>query len=302
MDRCSYFIDDISLFGSYPTQEFADYLQETLEIEYFIDLTEEDDKNITKYMVKDNVKKINYPIKDKDVPNNTRTFSSFILNLISIVKNKKKIYIHCRGGHGRSGIVVACLMKIYYDITVDKALDLTYECHQKRRVMRDKWRQIGSPQTYSQKKFVRDLFTPICYNNYNIDNNYLSNYYTTPIDICINGKIVSFYNAEACYHAFKKETDDQYISTLANEINSKHARLIGRKQAEDGWTDRRVSIMKYIVTEKFKQHPEFKTKLLSTGLGEIVKISERSSFWNSIHYNRMGLLLTQIRNKYYLLP
>lgn len=299
MDRCSYFIEDISLFGSYPTQEFADHLQE-MGIEYFIDLTEESDKHIVKYQVNSNTKKINYPIRDKDIPDNIKTFSGFILALMEIIKNNKKLYIHCRGGHGRSGIVVACLIKLYYGIDVDKALDLTYECHQKRRVMRDRWRQLGSPQTLAQKNFVKDLFSQVYYNNYNIDNNYMSNYYTSLMVIDINGKRVRFYNVDACYQAFKNETDSEYVNILANEIDPKRACLIGSKAVGPDWKNRRSQIMEKIMIEKFRQNTELRAKLLSTGLGEILKISKRTSFWNSIHYNRTGVILTKIRNELYL--
>lgn len=298
MDNCSYFIEGTALFGCYPTQEFVDYLQQTMEIDYFIDLTEDDEKNFTKYTLSRG-KKINYPIQDKSVPDNIRTFSSFILTLLAIINNKNKMYIHCRGGHGRSGIVVACLMKMYYKIDVDKALGLTYECHQKRRVMREKWRHIGSPQTIYQKNFVRELFIPICYNNYNKDNNYMSNFYTSPFDICINNKIERFYNAEACYQAFKNESDDEYVSLLKNEIDPKKAIQIGLGQDSDTWDSRCVNIMENIVREKFTQNKEIRDKLLATGLGEIIKISERTTFWNYIHYNRMGSLLTRIRNEFY---
>lgn len=299
MDRCSYFIQDISLFGSYPPQEFADHLQE-MGVEYFVDLTEESDKHIVKYHVSGNTKKINYPIRDKDIPNNTRTFSAFILALMEIIKNKKKMYVHCRGGHGRSGIVVACLIKLYYDIDADKALDLTYECHQKRRVMRDRWRQLGSPQTLSQKKFVKDLFCQVYYNNYNIDNNYMSNFYTSVMVVDINGRRVKFYNADACYQAFKDETDTEYVNILANEINPKLAKIMGRNRSGPEWHCRREHIMEMIIFEKFKQNLELRSQLLSTGIGEIIKISKRTSFWNSIHYNRTGAILTKIRNIFYL--
>lgn len=300
MDRCSYFIEDISLFGSYPTQEFIDHLQE-MGFKYFIDLTEESDKNIVKYNVNDDTKKINYPIRDNDIPDNTQTFSAFILTLIEIIKNKNKMYVHCRGGHGRSGIVVACLIKLYYDIDTDKALDLTYECHQKRRVMRDRWRQLGSPQTLYQKKFVNDLFSQVYYNNYNINNNYMSNFYTAAMVININGSRVRFYNVDACYQAFKNETNVEYVNMLANEINPKRAKMAGLKSIGlTDWYSRREHIMEKIMIEKFKQNPELLAKLLSTGLGEIIKISKRTSFWNSIHYNRTGIILTKIRNNFYL--
>ena len=295
MDKCSYFIEGVALFGSYPTQEFVDHLVANLNIEYFIDLTEKDDKNIVRYTTS---KHISYPIKDKNIPDNTFTFSSFILGVLELIKANKKIYVHCRGGHGRSGIVVACLIKMYYDIDVNKALDLTYECHQKRRVMRDKWRQIGSPQTSVQKNFVRTLFSPVYYNNYNKDNNYLSNYYTSRILIHIDGKDINFLNVEACYQALKNKTNTEYIKLLSDEINPRIAKLIGRMFVyNDDWKYERVKIMKDLVYQKFSQNSDLRNKLLSTGLGEIIKISGRTTYWNSIYHNRMGLILTQIRNE-----
>jgi len=297
MDTCSYFIDGVALFGSYPTQMFVDHLEQVLGIHYLVDLTEEDDKHIIKYQA---TNRISYPIKDKDAPANIKTFSSFILQLLAIIEDKKKIYIHCRGGHGRSGLVVACLLKMYYKLTVDKALDLTHECHQNRQVMREKWRRIGSPQTDSQKKFVKQLFMPVCYNNYNKDNNYMSNFYTSAMTIEINTQMIRFLNVESCYQAFKKEADDEYVSVLANEINPKMARRIGYKQGDATWEHKRVDVMKHIIIEKFLQSADLRNRLLSTGLGEIIKISERTSFWNILHYNRTGRLLTQIRNELYL--
>ena len=293
MDTCSYFIDELALFGSYPTQDFVAHLQSE-GFQYFIDLTEDDDKNIVKYTAEH---RIHYPIKDKDVPFDIQKFSAFILRLLALVENNNKIYIHCRGGHGRSGIVVACLMKLYYKIDADKALDLTYECHQKRRVMRDKWRKIGAPQTEHQKQFVRHLFRPIYYNNYNIDNNYMSTFYTCPITININNRDVQFLSVETCYQAFKNESDTEYVDMLSSELDPRLARTIGHGKGTGEWRSRRASVMKTIVLKKFIQNDAIRLKLLHTGLGEIVKISERKSYWNNIQHNRMGALLEEVRNE-----
>ena len=40
-----------------------------------------------------------------------------------------------------------------------EAIELTTEAHSKRLVMREKWRRMGSPQTFFQKKFVHKMFT-----------------------------------------------------------------------------------------------------------------------------------------------
>ena len=69
------------------------------------------------------------------------------------LKHDEKIYIHCKGGHGRVGIAVASLLCYIKNISVEESLKLTNECHKKREIMKEKWRNIGSPQTYNQKKF-----------------------------------------------------------------------------------------------------------------------------------------------------
>ena len=75
-----------------------------------------------------------------------------------MLQNNHKIYIHCKGGHGRSGILVACILSKYYNITTEKSIELTTKFHNERKGMREKWKKIGSPQTYRQKNlFIKCL-------------------------------------------------------------------------------------------------------------------------------------------------
>ena len=89
-------------------------------------------------------------------------FAKFIIKLVDIINNtKKKIYIHCRGGHGRAGLVVACLLCYINKTSPDKSLEQTKNFHSQRKEMREKWRKIGSPQTRKQKSFIFKLFKPL---------------------------------------------------------------------------------------------------------------------------------------------
>jgi hypothetical protein len=45
MERCSYFIENKALFGSYPNQETVKYL-ESIGVVCFVDLTNKDETNI----------------------------------------------------------------------------------------------------------------------------------------------------------------------------------------------------------------------------------------------------------------
>ena len=163
MDTCSYFIKDKALFGSYPSEIAVKELEDN-GVRYFVNLTYEDEDKIKKYDT--NYQIINYKIKDRSVPTDLLTFTKFIIKLSDIIKNLKieeKIYIHCKGGHGRSGLVVACLICFIFKLSAYEALNYTSKCHSNRSVMREKWRKIGAPQTYLQKKFVHQLFRPINY-------------------------------------------------------------------------------------------------------------------------------------------
>jgi hypothetical protein len=155
------------MFGSFPTQESVNELEHE-GVRYFIDLTDnEKEKKITSYTTKYTY--INYPIKDNYVPIDLATFTVFIIKIAKIIKNltQEKVYIHCKGGHGRSGVVVSCLLCYIFKLTPYESLEYTTKCHNNRHIMRDKWRKIGSPQTYLQnhpyKFFLIVLFEMIPY-------------------------------------------------------------------------------------------------------------------------------------------
>lgn len=157
MDNASFFIIDKALFGSFPTQEQVHDLQNN-GVKYFIDLTYNYETKITPYTTDYNYE--SFPITDMGIPHDRLKFSTFIYKLcyiISGLKGTDKIYIHCKGGHGRAGLVVACVTAKFFNISADLAIQHTNLCHSVRKTMRNCWRRLGSPQTPEQKDFVRDI-------------------------------------------------------------------------------------------------------------------------------------------------
>lgn len=142
----------------YPAEETVNQL-ESNGYEIFIDLTNEKDKIIPyKNFLSKKSKYIHYPISDKRIPKSITDFFIFLNDLVVIIKSKK-IYIHCRGGHGRAGLFVACLLKhLNPEILQNQALKIVYDNHQKRPDMNPRWRKMGSPQTKKQKEFVFNYF------------------------------------------------------------------------------------------------------------------------------------------------
>jgi hypothetical protein len=161
LDFCSYFIEEKALFGSFPSQDKINVLEE-LGVILFVDLTVPNESKTNKYVTK--AEYINFPIDDYNVPNDMASFSTFVYKICNLIQNlelEKKIYVHCRGGHGRSGVVVSCILAEYFNISSEEAMSQCNKFHSNRKTMREKWRTIGSPQTGKQKNFVEKCFSLI---------------------------------------------------------------------------------------------------------------------------------------------
>ena len=292
MNTSSYFIHNKALFGSYPNNDKVRYL-EGIGVEYFVDLTTTND-NVENYSTTKTV--IKFPIKDRKTPNNIKNFSNIVLTILKIIKELKtneKIYIHCKGGHGRSGILVACLLVLHNDITAQEALNLTSKFHSNRTLMKEKWRKIGSPQTYSQRKFVIDLFNPIVFTN-------VSNGFKSGLSNLSNNSIiidgVKYDNAEVAYHL---------LQMTNRNINTKNIYYIRKHYQGKYYTniEQKLILMEKIIREKYIQNLDIKDNLLNIGLRQIIYNSKRDIFWGCNKNggdNYLGSILTKIKNEYLL--
>lgn len=263
----SYFIEDVGIFGGYPKQDQVNILEKEFKVKYFVNLTCASE-NLDKYNVSGNSYYFSYPIKDYSYPSDKKLFSSFIVYLSEIItnlKNSEKIYIHCKGGHGRVGIVVASLLCYIKNISVQEALKLTNECHKKREIMKEKWRNIGSPQTYNQKKFVHKLFEPLYFFKYyknNVLTNGLNNLSKHSIDIPNIGKF-------SCL--------DFALVAMCNSTNLKLIEKIKNMKIEDYENlkeinnySKELNIIKKLLNYKVDQHYDIKNTLLNSGLRKII--------------------------------
>jgi len=305
MDRCSYFIKDRALFGSFPTQDSVNEL-ENEGVKYFVNLTHSHEKKIVAYNT--NYTQLNYPITDRRTPTDIKSFSKFISQVSKIILNLEKgqkVYVHCKGGHGRSGIVVACLLCFIFNISPHDALKNTTKCHSKRSVMREKWRTLGSPQTLSQKNFVHKLFEPLYfYKAYKTGPTVgFSNCSIHPVSIRGFG---DFPTAEAAFQAYKDPTNINYVNSLKFSKTPLIAKFIGEnednRELRVDWDDIKTSVLYKIVKLKFSQNDDIRSNLLNTGFRPIVERS-RSNFIDgdkmSKGKNIFGSLLTQFRDKLY---
>lgn len=127
----SYFYEKRGIFGSYPTQQQCDLLVD-LGVAYFVDLTYKIEKNKPSAYTfkKSNVTYISYPIRDQGIPN--KGVDTLLTMLATLLKNGQKVYIHCKGGHGRSGLVSAMLISMLLNLSASKAIEYITRCHNQR--------------------------------------------------------------------------------------------------------------------------------------------------------------------------
>ncbi|GHV50397.1 hypothetical protein AGMMS49579_03920 [Spirochaetia bacterium] len=155
MDKYSVFIKDKVLFGSYPSQEDVYFLEKN-GVTWFVNLTYNNERNIKPYTSNYNVLK--FSIKDRNIPKDMIKWKTFLLKLKDIIDNlndNEKMYIHCRGGHGRSCLTISCLACLIYNIKPLESIKQTTIMHNKRTTVKRDWPQ---PQSFKQMNFVEDLF------------------------------------------------------------------------------------------------------------------------------------------------
>ena len=289
MNRCSYFIEGKALFGCFPTQTDVNEL-EAHGVRHFIDLTGFRERRTTPYSTQ--YQYIKYPIIDHQTPRDWKSFAQLILEICKIVrqKNNDKLYVHCKGGHGRAGIVVACVLCYYHSYTPDHALHLTSRYHSQRKEMRLRWRQLGSPQHKRQKDFVRSFFKPYFYGRNR--NSHFDNMSDHSVTIENMGK---FPNAHFTFQAFRNPDDEEYVKELKKGNN-----VVCESQRDD-WDDNKMKYMMIILEMKFRQHTSLMKTLLSTGLRPLVKYSP-DSYWgngsNKQGKNIHGKILSILRERF----
>lgn len=161
MNQASFFVENIAIFGGYPNHsQITELINEG--VVWFIDLTINNELNTKAYshLVQN---WINFPIKDGDVPENKKQFTIFLL-LIQIVleslKPGEKLYLHCRGGHGRSSLVISCFLGLTLKIPPTKAMRIVKDYHTLRPNLRNKWLSKW-PLNLKQRKFVESFFGSI---------------------------------------------------------------------------------------------------------------------------------------------
>ena len=92
------------------------------------------------------------PIKDCDICADHIAYN-LAKDLAYAIRNGEIIYLHCWGGHGRTGVIVCLVLHLLYGITGDEAIERCEFVHDIRKLRVN----VSSPQTVTQKVQVRRI-------------------------------------------------------------------------------------------------------------------------------------------------
>ena len=96
------------------------------------------------------LKFIHFPIKDCNITDDTRVMN-LVMVLVRALSEGEVIYLHCWGGHGRTGTIVSIMLFLMYGIDAIEAMRRCQFVHDIRKCPV----VVGSPQTTTQREQVQ---------------------------------------------------------------------------------------------------------------------------------------------------
>lgn len=308
------------------------------DITVFVNLTsnlELKSKQNFKYHLKlpSDVQFIHFPIKDMSVENDDLT-----LELVDKIINLSKthiIYIHCKGGHGRAGVVSGLIVhKLYPEMTYTEVLEYIQKQHRTRKVKP----YLSTPQTANQFNQLYRLINKsqdIFFYNKQSPTYVFSNFYSHPksIPLFIDDEKREWFSSEAYYQAHKfigtSSDGNKYAELIRITTSSHFAYLLGNmggnirpswningvsikdiiksykmntelKLRED-WDNVKEDIMRQALRYKFTQNVALRESLINSGTNRLVEYTPKDlywgTFWDKKGKNRLGILLESIRDE-----
>ena len=74
---------------------------------------------------------INEPIQDMNVTSDVKV-RALCENIVKKIYKGEKVYIHCRGGHGRTGTIAAIVLYMLYELSIQQIYDYLQYSHDQR--------------------------------------------------------------------------------------------------------------------------------------------------------------------------
>lgn len=97
----------------------------------------------------ENLKFTHFPIRDCSVTDDDRVLD-LAKDLVRDISEGEVLYLHCWGGHGRTGTLVCIMLYLMYGLGAPEAMRRCQKVHDLRHCPVE----VGSPQTQSQRDQV----------------------------------------------------------------------------------------------------------------------------------------------------
>lgn len=110
-------------------------------------------------MIWDNTSYFHFPIEDNKIPSH-KDFLNHLYIILEQLSKGKNIYIHCLGGHGRTGTYIAGILMLLYGFNAKQALYFTQYFHNTRRMLDGRSRgpiPCLSPENDCQIEFIKQF-------------------------------------------------------------------------------------------------------------------------------------------------
>lgn len=154
----SYYVGRKLFAGEYPGDKYGELAEAKLNgmhhfgVRHFVDLTEEGELRPYHQLLPNDTTYLRFPIRDVNVPKSVEAVHQLIDKIECLMQQNGYTYIHCWGGVGRTGTIVACYeARQMEEPTVEKAL----AAMRSRFSKMPKASHRRAPETQEQIDFVR---------------------------------------------------------------------------------------------------------------------------------------------------
>ena len=271
-------------FGGFPNQSMMNELL-SQKFNLIVNLTNENEKDVSKKDIElyhitpsppgfpeRDIKYIHFPINDHSPPSSIFEYCKFITQMVKEYHAGRKIYIHCRGGHGRSSMV--CVSLIYllrFSFSLYQSIQHVTECHHSRVHLRVGWRRRKSPFNSDQYHFLNRIHKTIHINlEVDVETNPIKNKYynflvfTEPMFI-----YTTLPSLQKIQRQYKEEKKSRYAfaqtpSHTSHTLHTSHTShtLYAYNNIYDLYCDlslsyrQKVELFKLFVNNKFEEKTE----------------------------------------------